>query len=246
MTKQRAIAQILLLILGAALLAYTGSRTLHMLQATLSDDQQILAYFGLAAFDGGLILWTLYALHGARGAWQRGISWLMVILSLAGVVLAFVGDTLYSAGAAGLVKQMDEQMAIMVISGMSLCISLNIAALTACHMLDPHALQQAAENEAMDKLISAELEQMALNADQLAAELAPIRALHWRVRRERELLADLPAEARSAYEASKPTRRVASAPALETAPDFLALATATATATPATNGHHKTAKAKKA
>src|SRR5512136_315255 len=102
-------SQILLLFLGGALLIYTASRTLNLLQLTLPAGQKELAFLALAAFDGGLVLWALFFLKGASGGWQRGISALMIAVSLVGVIVAFGADTLIGAASAGL-THLDENM----------------------------------------------------------------------------------------------------------------------------------------
>lgn len=206
MTKQKAIAVALLTILGGALLIYSGSRTVHLIELTLPDDQKALAYFGLAAFDGGLVLWTLYALWGARGAWQRGISAIMIAVSLVGVVIAFGADTFVGAGQRGLVAELDPGTISGIMLAVVAVIAVNIAAVTACHYTDPDALRQAAEESARDKILAAELRQIAENADALAADLAPVRAASWRQSMQAEHLADLPPELRDAFLAAQRAR----------------------------------------
>jgi hypothetical protein len=56
------IGALLFTVLGAALLVYSATRSLDFIELTLPEDRKILAYFGLAALDGGLIAW-LVVLH---------------------------------------------------------------------------------------------------------------------------------------------------------------------------------------
>jgi hypothetical protein len=192
MTTKKTIANILLGALGAALLIYTGSRTLHLLEMTLPTGQTWLAWLALAAFDGGLLLWTAYALFGADGAAQRGVSLVMVVLSLLGVVIGFAGDTLLTAGTNGIIAEIDDTTALTIIYATSAIIALHIVALTACHLTDPEAQKKSAIQEAKAKATAAALAKLAENSDQLAAELAPALAADWLTAMRAELTAHLP------------------------------------------------------
>ena len=72
---------------------------------TLPADKQVLAYFGLAALDGGLLAWLLAYLHGSHGGWQRGIAIMMVLVDFIGAVAMFTLDTIYNTGKAGLIQR---------------------------------------------------------------------------------------------------------------------------------------------
>ena len=54
-------------VLGGALLIYSATRSLDFISLTLPKDRQVLAYFGLAALDGGILAWLLSYLYGSRG-----------------------------------------------------------------------------------------------------------------------------------------------------------------------------------
>lgn len=166
------------LALGVVLLGYSATRSLDFIRLTLPPDRAILAYFGLAALDGGLIAWLLSYLYGSRG-WQRVISFVMIIADLAGAVGMFTLDTLYNTGKAGMTTALtaDElESAVLVLSGV---IAMNIAAAVAHHMVDPDQLKAQAEEDAFDKVEAATLKQISKNADQLAAQLAPTLAADW-------------------------------------------------------------------
>lgn len=172
------LGQISATVLAGLLLIYSATRSLDFISLTLPPDKQILAWFGLAALDGGLIAWTLAYLHGAKG-WQRPIAFGMVVIDLLGVIAMFTLDTLYNAGANGVtVSLLPEEIyyAVLALSGV---IGLNIAATVATHLMAPDALRAQAEEEADDKIETATLEQITKNADTLAAELAPIVAADW-------------------------------------------------------------------
>jgi hypothetical protein len=140
---------------------------------TLPASQQVIGYLALVAFDGGLVGWTLFYLHGARGAWQRSISALMIVVSLTGVLIAFGADTFYQSAARGTIAEVDPGMVEGAIWGMVAIIGTNVAAVTAVHLTDPEARRLQAEEEARDKITEAALRQIASNSESLAAELAP-------------------------------------------------------------------------
>lgn len=173
------LALILLTAMGLTLLGYTALRTLDLIQLTLAASQQTIGYLALVAFDGGLIGWTLFLLHGAQGAWQRAISALMIVVSLAGVVLGFTADTLYQAAARGTLLSVDARLIETAVYGMAAIIGLNIAAVTATHLTDPAARRAQAEEEAQDKITDAAITAISKNADALAAELAPKLGEDW-------------------------------------------------------------------
>ncbi len=173
------IGLLLVTILGGALLVYSATRSLDFIELTLPEDRKILAYFGLAALDGGLIAWLLSYLYGSRGGWQRAISILMVCVDAVGAIAMFTLDTLYNTGKAGLTVAMSAseiKNAVLALSGI---IALNIIATIAHHLTDPDKMREQAEEEAFSKVEEATLKQISKNADQLAAQLAPTMAADW-------------------------------------------------------------------
>ncbi len=173
------IGGLLVTVLGGLLLVYSATRSLDFIMLTLPADRQILAYFGLSALDGGLIAWILAYLYGSRGGWQRAISILMILVDLVGAVAMFTLDTLYNTGKAGMTAALgaDElQTAVLALSGV---IVLHIAATVAHHLPDVDQLKAQAEEEAFSKVEDATLKQISQNADQLAAQVAPMLAADW-------------------------------------------------------------------
>ncbi len=173
------IGGLIVTLLGCALLVYSAMRSLDFIGLTLPEDRKILAYFGLAALDGGLLAWLLAYLYGSRGGWQRGISLLMILIDLVGAVAMFTLDTLYNTGKAGMTVSLtveELQSAVLALSGV---IALNIAATVAHHLTEPGRLREQAEEEAFARIEDAALKQVSENADQLAAQLAPLLANDW-------------------------------------------------------------------
>ncbi len=170
---------LLVTILGGALLVYSATRSLDFIELTLPEDRKILAYFGLAALDGGLVAWLLSYLYGSRGSWQRAISILMVCVDVTGAIAMFTLDTLYNTGKAGMTKAMTPEEMTSAVLALSAIIAVNIIATIAHHITEPDKLREQAEEEAFAKVEDATLKQIAKNADTLAAQLAPIMAADW-------------------------------------------------------------------
>jgi hypothetical protein len=173
------IGALLVTILALALLVYSATRSLDFISLTLPPDRQILAYFGLAALDGGLIAWLLAYLYGSSGGWQRGISLLMVLVDFIGCTTFFTLDTLYNTGKAGMTAQLTAQELQTSVLALSAVIALNIGAAIAHHLTDPDQLKAQASEEAFSQIEDAALKQISQNAAGLAAELAPAIGNAW-------------------------------------------------------------------
>jgi hypothetical protein len=165
---------ILLLVIGALLLGYTAFRSVDILRGTLPADAQVLAYIGLAGLDGGLLGWTLYYKHSARGEVQQAVSLFMIAVELFGVSLTSIGDSLlHTAGAS-----MPEYVLVAVTWGVPGIIALNIIALTVVHVADPSAQIEQAKVQLEDEVQRQVAQQLRDNVAQLAGAVAPQAALH--------------------------------------------------------------------
>jgi hypothetical protein len=173
------IGGLMVTLLGVLLLVYSATRSLDFISMTLPADKKIIAWFGLAALDGGLICWILSYLYGSKGGWQRAISILMIVVDLLGAVAMFTADTLYNMGANGITAALTAEEMQNYALALSGVIALNIAATVAHHLTDPDKLRAAAEEEAFAQVEDATLKQITKNAESLAAELAPTLAADW-------------------------------------------------------------------
>lgn len=173
------IGALLVTILGIALLIYSATRSLDFISLTLPEDRQVLAWFGLAALDGGLIAWLLAYLYGSSGAWQRGISILMVLVDFIGAVAMFTLDTLYNTGKSGMTVAMSEGEVQTAVLALSIVIALNIAATVAHHLTDPDALKAQADEEARAEIEDLALSLVRQNSKVLATQVAPQIAADW-------------------------------------------------------------------
>jgi hypothetical protein len=169
------------LMLSGLLLVYSASRSLNFISLTLPPDRQLLAWFGLAALDVGLVVWLVAFLYGSHG-WQRPLAALMVVVDLIGAIGIFSADTWYEAGRNGLIQAMSSnqiQGMVIILCGIIAC---NIAGAVVHVIVDPEQLKAMAEEDAQDKIEDATLRKIQENAEALAAELAPKIAADWSVR----------------------------------------------------------------
>lgn len=171
---KKAIALTLTLIVAGGLMIYSASRTINLLQATLPPGQKEMAYLALLAFDGGLIAWTLTFMFGASGAWQRGISVLMIFVSLTGVVIGFGADSLLNASTGGLfdASLLGRDFGFSATLATVAIIALNIAAVTMFHVLSPENRRRMQDEEFNDQIEAAALTKSNQAIPQLAATLA--------------------------------------------------------------------------
>ncbi|MDR3572881.1 MAG: hypothetical protein P4L50_03385 [Anaerolineaceae bacterium] len=170
------IGSILVIGLSLALLVYSATRSYDFIAATLPADKQILAFFGLAALDFGLLAWLANFLYGAEGGWQRAISMIMIVVDFLGCVTMFTLDTLYNTGRAGMTTQLDPASIQMAVLGLSLVIAINIGA-TVCHLLaDPEIQRNMAQEEVKGQILDLSISRLKAAANAIANKLAPVLA----------------------------------------------------------------------
>lgn len=179
---------IFILILSIALLGFTGSRTLDLLALFLPAGQGFWAWLGLAAFDIGLIGWTLFYAHGASGPWQRALALIMVIISLLAVAVSTTMDMLISASTKGLVDALPESMRIVVLFAVGLVVVANVVAFFLTHIWDPERQKAMAIEAANDRIHDEVVRQINEYAPQVAAQIAPLLAKKWVQRTANELV----------------------------------------------------------
>jgi len=205
------ISGIMLFVLGAALLGYTASRTLSFIELTLPADRVMLGYLALAAFDGGLIVWALLYMWNAASHVQRGIALGMIGVSIVGVCIGFIADTLVQSGRNGIAGKVDTATVQAALWVTVIIIALNIIASFAYHLTSPAHHERVQEQELRATIESAARKQVSKNAEVLAEQLAPRMAADTVRRMQTKYLAGLgttPAlpMAGSARQVSSPAR----------------------------------------
>lgn len=159
---------VMIWLIAGALLIFTGFRSVHLVSSTLPPDAQILGFAALAALDLGLIAWLVYATRGARGA-QRTIAVLMIVVDLAGVSAAVIGDTFLIAGG-GAANDLVSTVALWVLP---IIVIANVGATVACHLLDPNQALVDADRALDDELRWQLANGIKSNASQVAAGVTP-------------------------------------------------------------------------
>ena len=150
----RNIGKFLILAIGFVLMVYSASRTLAFLQMTLPDGQKEMAFLALAAFDGGLIAWTIFFMRGAEGGPQRAISLLMIVISLAGVVIGFGADTLIGASSGGLIAKVNPALAFSALLATIGIIAINSRRRDPCPITGQPARHGRGRSQRQDRGIS--------------------------------------------------------------------------------------------
>jgi hypothetical protein len=171
----KAFTYIVVAIMALVLLIFTASRTLDLLQTFLPAGQSAFAYLGLVAFDGGLLGWSFFFAHGARGHWQRAVALIMVIVSLVAVGVSSIADLYLGAANKGLLASLGQQQRVAILLAVGGVIFLNIAAFFLVHITDPERLREMAKENTKDIIHAETLRQMNAAAAPLAARIAPHR-----------------------------------------------------------------------
>jgi len=163
--------------LGLLLLLYTALRTYNFLSWTTRSTA--VALLGLAATEGGLYVWTRYHVKSARGAGQRAVSLILIVVCLIGVSIAFVADMLINAESFGLVSAIDPNVALAIIGGVALVTIANVAAYIAVLNLDPEVQREATDEALRSKVENEATAKKKERSAELAKELADAQVAAW-------------------------------------------------------------------
>lgn len=179
-TFQKGIAKVLFYVISGALLFYASSRSLDFINSTLSAQDKIVGFLGLAATSGGMISWLLIFMYSADGLGQKITSAIMVAVDLIGEIALFTFDTLYRTGQNGMTSALapDEiKVVVLVLSGL---IALNILSTVVFHLVEPEAMKRMRIAFVQDHLESETLKLIEKQGEEIARNQAPILAQQWR------------------------------------------------------------------
>jgi hypothetical protein len=193
MTNKNGSGSVLLWLITIALIAFTASRSVHLIQFTLPADSQMLAYAALAGLDGGVLAWLFWTTRSAQGGVQRTIGTLMIIVDLCGIAAAVLGDTMLVADEGS--KALVGMVAVWIVP---LVIVANIVACVVAHIFDPQQAIRDAERAVTDELQRQKAEYMRANAASIAAEVAHQAGQH----AAREMVAGFQSAHRNGHEAA--------------------------------------------
>jgi hypothetical protein len=164
---------VLLWLITIALMGFTAFRSVDLIQSTLPDDAQMLAYAALAGLDGGVLAWLFWTTRSAHGGTQRTIGSLMIIVDLAGISAAVLGDTMRIADVGS--KEIVGTIAVYVVPVIIVC---NVVATVVAHLVDPAQELRDANRTLQDEMERQKAEWVRSNAPKLAAEVAAEQARH--------------------------------------------------------------------
>lgn len=155
--------------LALVLIGWTGYRTTHLLQ--LTTDNPVVPYLGLAVFDGGLLVWTYYFLHGAEGTAQRAVALSGGLLNLVLVALATAADVWLGGQTLVSVAPDYGTLALWLVAGAT---ALNLALMWLAHVTEPAVIREMRLRDAKDKILEEAHRQLKLKTDEVAAQVADV------------------------------------------------------------------------
>jgi len=165
---------VLLWIVAIALLIFTAARSVHLVTATLPPDMAVLGFAALFGLDIGLLAWLFWTTRSARGGAQRTIGTLMVVVDLAGITAAVIGDTLLVAGG----EAYQSAVSTVAVWIVPVIILSNVAAIVGAHLVDPAQSIRDAQRALEDELQWQLADHLRQNAAQVAAGAVPEAAAH--------------------------------------------------------------------
>ena len=174
----KGVTSMVVTVLMLALLVFTASRTLDLFQQVLPVSQSIFAYFGLAAIDGGVLGWSYFYAHGARG-FQRSIALMMTGLSLIAVAMTTIGDLLIDAGNKGIITSVDEGTRLALLVAIGVMVVINVTAGFLVHITEPERQKSIALEDARAAIHAETLRQIHAATPQVAAQIAPELTAQW-------------------------------------------------------------------
>lgn len=182
------------LILG--MMAYTTSRTLHLLLTTFPDDQKYVAYLGLVAFDVGVLGWMFYSMHSAEGGWQRVIAYGMVFVCALGTIVATICDTLLGAQTNTRSIKLPVEMTTVTLWVVMIVITLNFVAGIAVHLVSPQNQMNFQLQNVKDGIKQAGIAAIAQRATQIQPQMAQRMADEWSEQVMRDMIGHIPTRTR--------------------------------------------------
>ena len=154
------------------LFMWTATLTLAEVRQVLPGDP-ITPYFALALFDGGALVWLLVFTIKAKGLPQRGVSLLLLIADLAGVVSISLARLLTGGQE---LTEVSPEMGAAVVYGVGIMTALNFLGSYAYHITDPDTLAEIEAQSLEDELYQEAQSQARANMQSEKTQLAGILA----------------------------------------------------------------------
>ncbi len=136
---------IIVLILDAVLLIYTGWRSYDFLTTSVPAGFELLALVGLWGLDIGALAWSLVWIFGSATKYQDWTSMFFFVFDLAGVILTSLTDSLMYGQADSALSKMLGGIAVVVVP---LIVVANAVAGFIYHMTSPQTSERRAHRKA--------------------------------------------------------------------------------------------------
>lgn len=147
------IGDVIVLILDAVLLVYTGWRSYDFLTTSVPAGYELLALVGLWGLDIGALAWSLVWIFGSSTRYQDWTSMFFFIFDLMGVILTSMTDSLMYGQRDSALSTMLSGIAVVVVP---LIVVANAVAGFIYHMTSPQTRERRAlrkaENEHREKM----------------------------------------------------------------------------------------------
>jgi hypothetical protein len=166
------IGKILFWIFAIAVFFWTASLSLAALRMILPNDP-VKPFVGLVLTDIGALTWLLVFIGQAQGLAQRGVSLIMFIIDLAGVVLLSAFELLSSGQTLARVPAELGNAVIWGVIGLTLA---NLAAAYFYHLAEPQTWKAIEFGVLTDRLQGEALQQAQRNVEAEAQKLGAILA----------------------------------------------------------------------
>jgi hypothetical protein len=164
--------------ISVLLTAFTIWRTWDLFSHILPSSQMVAAIFGIAALDGGLLMWSLGYVY-AKGNDQRLIAGLLAVLDFLGVGTATTLDLVLSASNNHLIAIDLSNLYIGAIILISAAVVLNVGGGILYVLADPKAKQEIRDQKAHDKINDLADSQIEQHAAMYAPQFAQVKVETW-------------------------------------------------------------------
>jgi hypothetical protein len=147
------LGDVIVLILDAVLLIYTGWRSYDFLTTSVPAGYELLALVGLWGLDIGAVAWSLVWIFGSSTKYQDWTSMFFFVFDLMGVILTSLTDSLMYGQSDGALAKMMGNIAVVIVP---LIVVANAVAGFIYHMTSPQTKERRAlrraENEHREKM----------------------------------------------------------------------------------------------
>lgn len=147
------LGDVIVLILDAVLLIYTGWRSYDFLTTSVPAGYELLALVGLWGLDIGAVAWSLVWIFGSSTKYQDWTSMFFFVFDLMGVILTSLTDSLMYGQHDGALAKMMGNIAVVIVP---LIVVANAVAGFIYHLTSPQTKERRAlrraENEHREKM----------------------------------------------------------------------------------------------